>query len=646
MNQILHTENRMLLQSKLTKFILVSIGIFFTTLLLQGGASALSGSDFKPGRIIDDAIFYDANSMNSTQIQQFLDAKVPNCDTNGSQPYAGTTRAEYGASRGYPAPYTCLKDYRQDISVKNPEESMCNGMSAASNVRASEIIQRVAQSCGISPKVLLILLQKEQSLVTDDWPWSIQYRSATGYGCPDSGPNYSANCDSSYFGFFNQVYNAARIYKYYAKYPNSFNHIAGRNNYVLYNPNPSCGGTTVFIENQATAGLYNYTPYQPNSSSLSNLYGSGDSCGAYGNRNFWRMFSDWFGSTTLRPSYTWSIASQELYTDEAMTQSISNHSIVTPNQTVYARLRLKNTGNQTWYRYNFNLATNKPKNKLSSVNNDSWLSQNRPGRLTETTVAPGAIGTITFSMTAPREQGLYDEHFLPVAEYVAWLNDWGMFYRLDVRGGSNYLHIQDMNTELYLDEARSQKIYNNRVVKGQTVYARTTFKNAGNAHFSAANTRLATSNPRDRISPYKDISWVSDNRISNIESSTSPGSTAVTNWKMNTPTSVGSYSESFSIVSDGVGWFDYVKNDVTLNVRESESIILARSQVLNNGESLYSKNGLYQLILQSDGNLVVYRSATPVWSTRTNASKPDRLVMQDDGNLVLYRGFSAAWDSL
>jgi uncharacterized protein with LGFP repeats len=53
----------------------------------------------------------------------------------------------------------------------------------------------------------------------------------------------------------------------------------------------------VFIYNQATAGLYNYTPYQPNAAALRAGYGSGDDCSAYGNRNFYSYFTDWFGST-------------------------------------------------------------------------------------------------------------------------------------------------------------------------------------------------------------------------------------------------------------------------------------------------------------------------------------------------------------
>jgi len=53
------------------------------------------------------------------------------------------------------------------------------------------------------------------------------------------------------------------------------------------------------MQNAATAALYNYTPYQPNKAALDNLYGSGNSCSAYGNRNFWRMYNDWFGPTIV-----------------------------------------------------------------------------------------------------------------------------------------------------------------------------------------------------------------------------------------------------------------------------------------------------------------------------------------------------------
>lgn len=148
----------------------------------------------------------------------------------------------------------------------------------------------------VSQAALLVLLEKEQGLVTDSTPTDRQFRSATGYGCPDT-----AACDSLYYGFFNQVYNAAHQFKVYQSTPTRWNYQAGRSNRILWHPNADCGSSQVTIRNQATAGLYIYTPYQPNAAALRNLYGSGDSCSSYGNRNFWRLYTDWFGSTSDGP---------------------------------------------------------------------------------------------------------------------------------------------------------------------------------------------------------------------------------------------------------------------------------------------------------------------------------------------------------
>lgn len=275
-------------------------------------ASALSGSDFRPGRIIDDSYFYTGDTMSATEIQNFLNSKVPSCDVQGTQgPYYDrdggrwNTRADYGRSRGSPPPYTCLKDHRQNTSYKAGASGLCSAIEAKSNRSAAQIIDDVSRACHISQKVILVLLQKEQGFITDDWPWPIQYTKATGFYCPDD-PTRPGWCHPDYAGFFNQVYNAALQFQKYKADPYNWNHVPFMNNQVLYQENaPSCGSRTVYIENYATAGLYNYTPYTPNQAALNNLYGTGDGCSAYGNRNFWRYYNDWFGSTlgtdTLSP---------------------------------------------------------------------------------------------------------------------------------------------------------------------------------------------------------------------------------------------------------------------------------------------------------------------------------------------------------
>ncbi|TAM71911.1 MAG: hypothetical protein EPN48_00470 [Microbacteriaceae bacterium] len=249
-------------------------------------AHAAVGSQFDAGDIISDALFFDGSAMSATDVQSFLDSKVPTCRSG----------------------YTCLKDYRQLTPTKAADPGRCAAYIGAANESAATIIAKVGFACGISQKALIVLLEKEQSLVTDDWPGAGQYRSATGYACPDT-----SGCDAAYYGFFNQVYSAALQFKRYAANPTGWNHIAGRVNNIRYNPNAACGTGAVFIQNQATAGLYNYTPYQPNAAALANLYGTGDGCSSYGNRNFWRLYTDWFGATTAGTSLVRTVANDTVY---------------------------------------------------------------------------------------------------------------------------------------------------------------------------------------------------------------------------------------------------------------------------------------------------------------------------------------------
>lgn len=271
----------------------------FVVIMVSPVATAITGSDWRSSKIVDDNVFFNPNGMSPDDIQIFLNSKVPSCDTMGTKPSGyGNTRAEYGASRGYPAPFTCLKDYYENPSTH--QNNLSGNPIPAGGKSAAQIIFDVSQQFSVSPKALLVTLQKESdNLIFDDWPFPSQYRAAMGYGCPDTAP-----CDSEYYGFYNQMYNAAKQFRRYATYPNEYRYRAQQNNFIQYNPNVGCGGTNVFIENQATAGLYNYTPYQPNAAALNNLYGTGDSCSAYGNRNFWRIHYDWFGSP-----YSWDTVS-------------------------------------------------------------------------------------------------------------------------------------------------------------------------------------------------------------------------------------------------------------------------------------------------------------------------------------------------
>lgn len=239
-------------------------------------ASAADASTFQAGYLISDENFFNSSSMSAPDIQAFLNSKVSNC------------RPTYGMP--------CLKDYVAQSTPALSANAYCRAF-AGGTLTAAQLISAVAQACGISPRVILVMLQKEQGLVTDPSPDADQYRAALGQGCPDG-----AACDPSYAGFFYQLYGAARQLQIYIKNPDWFGYQVGWNN-ILYQANPpdrsgTCGTKRVYIQNDATRALYVYTPYTPNQAALDNLYGTGDFCSSYGNRNFWRLYSDWFGDPT------------------------------------------------------------------------------------------------------------------------------------------------------------------------------------------------------------------------------------------------------------------------------------------------------------------------------------------------------------
>lgn len=269
---------------------------------IHNNANATSAKDFNAGNIISDYVFYNKDSMSANQIQDFLNNIVGSCDTWGSQKAVDwgrgdITRAQFAKqSWNINPPFVCLNNYHENPQTGETSYEKGGGWFDG-GISASHIIYEAAQKYGINPQVLLVMLKKESSgpLTSDKWPIKNQYKYAMGYACPDSGPNNSANCTATKAGFYKQINLAAWQLKYYREHPNDYRYSLGWND-IQYSPNIACGTKRVYIENIATLSLYIYTPYTPNDGALKNYPGTSH-CGAYGNRNFFMFFSEWFGST-------------------------------------------------------------------------------------------------------------------------------------------------------------------------------------------------------------------------------------------------------------------------------------------------------------------------------------------------------------
>ena len=148
----------------------------YRTVLIGSGLRA-SYDDAEISGTLSAMEFYDRGGMTESEIQAFLESKSGTCQNS-----------------------RCLDILRQDTVARNANEQ-CRSFSAGSNERVSRIIYRVQQACGIAAQVLLVTLQKEQSLVTSTAPTQRAVDYALGYDCPDTAP-----CNAEYAGIGPQLY--------------------------------------------------------------------------------------------------------------------------------------------------------------------------------------------------------------------------------------------------------------------------------------------------------------------------------------------------------------------------------------------------------------------------------------------------------
>lgn len=143
---------------------------------------------------------------------------------------------------------------------------------------AAEIIHRMAQAYFISPRFLLALVQKEQSLVEDPYPTQKQLDWATGYAVCD-------NCTTQdeaiqrWRGFAKQIRSAAMQFR--EGYLYDLQTLGQTSAGISPGEPTNIDGQTIYPFNNATASLYTYTPH------------------IHGNENLWRIWQRWF--TKLYP---------------------------------------------------------------------------------------------------------------------------------------------------------------------------------------------------------------------------------------------------------------------------------------------------------------------------------------------------------
>lgn len=283
------------------QILIVSMACGFLLLFAHAVRAQKVSAAYDGGRLIDNGAFLDSNSMNASQIQSFLASKG-----------AGIASMNF-----------VLNCYGQDSLERQWYTAV--GAPCDQSIPASHIIYYASQIYGVSPKVVLATLQKEQSLVTAANPTSWQINQAMGYGCPTSG-----GCGAS--TFFYQIDSGVWVLRYH------YERARGNMNWWKPSSGWTCGTAkayyrpslhpgqnvdfidqdgihyrTHFIANAATSSLYCYTPHAYNNPQGSYGLPTYGHTGRYytGSYNFVRFYEAWFDpSSTIINNVAMRIVSQ------------------------------------------------------------------------------------------------------------------------------------------------------------------------------------------------------------------------------------------------------------------------------------------------------------------------------------------------
>ena len=212
-------------------------------------AAIASAADFDPELILSDSTMRASDSMTAQDIQSFLNTQ--------------------------PGPLKSLVT-TDHTGVKKP---------------AAVIISEATKAWGISPKVMLALLQKEQSLLTRTTLATNTLSRAIGAGCPNSYTN-------KYPGFGNQMWNGSRLLDSYGEGKGGSTiplyHLGISRTDIYRTPN-----VTIYPKNLATYKLYVYNPSVGAAAPYGDL--SSQAGRTSGNANLWLIYQRYFGSPVSPP---------------------------------------------------------------------------------------------------------------------------------------------------------------------------------------------------------------------------------------------------------------------------------------------------------------------------------------------------------
>jgi hypothetical protein len=287
---------------------------------------------------------------------------------------------------------------------------------------------------------------------------------------------------------------------------------------IYYDGYATIDGSSVHMDNGATASLYVYTPHFS------------------GNQSFDNLFTSWFGPLDVQ--YSWSI--------QSLTYSTGTNSF---GNGVAGTVTLKATNNSTvpWYNYGntpVRLGTWTP-GRVSPLYSPGWLSNTRPANMTESQVDPGGTATFTFPVNV-NNLGTYVEALNLVVENSQWMPWTGLSPTINIKPAYQW-QVSSV----------SYGAGTGLMVPGTTQQITVVAENIGFTTWSNSSgppIRLGTWQPGRQSSVA--YNWLSSIRATQLsESSVAPGQTGTFQFSVRVP-STGIFYERMNLVAEGQAWFN------------------------------------------------------------------------------------------
>ena len=221
-----------------------------------------------------------------------------------------------------------------------------------------------------------------------------------------------------------------------------------------------------------------------------------------------------------------------------------------PGATASYTVQFRNTGTETWQRgvpgkqVNLGLVNDSTAFTEMAV---GWLTANRPATTVETTVAPNAVGTFTFSFRAPLAPGAYDLPLRPVADGVTWLEHQGVFVRVTSDLGYH---------SKWVSQSANPQLGPGATSADLSII----FRNNGTRPWvkgvAGQQANLAIRND-DRTWASLAVSWLAPDRpAAQTEATVAPGANATFTFKVRAPQAPSTYVLALRPVIDGLTWLE------------------------------------------------------------------------------------------